>query len=179
LLLITCLTQNWVTSQVNATYALSISYMILTGHTWQKKKGGAGFWKSVPKCASRSQEIFCSSARGKRGTSLCIFPQKRTEISYDMSFIIWYVKQCRYGWFMSHVWISRVANMNESRLRWVQRMPRIWNESQVWMSYVLGECNGCHKYEWATNMTESQIWMSHVLGEYNVCHKYEWVTSMS
>jgi len=53
---------------------------------------------------------------------------------------------------MSHMWMSRVTHVNESRHTWK------WVMSHIWMSHVTHMNEPCHTYEWAM----SHIWMSHV-----------------
>ena len=103
----------------------------------------------------------------------------------------------KYGWVMSHVWLSHVTYTNESCHTYE------WVISHIWMSHATRMNQSYHTHGWVV----SHIWMSHavhmtevvpqkesyeylqicrVIRIYHMCiwvvqshliHTYEWVTS--
>jgi len=106
---------------------------------------------------------------------------------------------------MSHIWLSPVTHMNESRHTYEWVMSHIWmnhghqswnpclhqrcqNEPcRVWMSHAPRMTESCHTYEWvmATKVEirvsisavriSNDTWMRHVTHMNESCHTYEWV----
>jgi len=83
---------------------------------------------------------------------------------------------------MSHIWMSHVTHMNESRHTYE------WVISHIWVSHVTHMNESCHTYEMShvTHMNESchtyewvmsHIWMSHVTHMDESCHTHKWVMS--
>jgi len=94
-------------------------------------------------------------------------------------------ESCRtYEWVMSHIWTSRIAHMNESCHRCACVM------SKIWLSHVAHVHESCCTYDEVSvaHMNESchtygwvasHIWMSDATHMNESCHTYEWVMSHS
>jgi len=68
---------------------------------------------------------------------------------------------------MSHVWMSHVTHVIESRHTYE------WVTSHIWISHVTQVNESCHTYEWVM----SHVWMSHVTHMNASCHASSWVLS--
>ena len=93
-----------------------------------------------------------------------------------MSYVTRMNESCHtYEWVMSHIWMSHVIHMNESRRAWNESCRTYeWVMSQVWMSHVT-HINRAHwPMPTATNArVMSHVWMSHVARMNESCRTYQ------
>ena len=93
--------------------------------------------------------------------------------------------------FMSHIWLSHVTHMNESRHTCEWGMPHTsraadlmnkschkydWVMSHIWMSHVTRMNESCHTHPELQNSRKSQS-LGLVIHMKDSCHTYEWVRS--
>ena len=126
-----------------------------------------------------------------RVTWLVHMYNNRRDIQWVMSHILWVRSQ--FLWVMSHIWLRRVAHMNESvhrcysqnNRRDIKESSRTFYEScRTFYESCRTLHESCRAYEWGM----SHIWMSHIAGARarlcnrkrdvkESCRSHEWVVS--